>query len=500
MKLKYLSSLLVAATALFMGCKKDFLKTTPTQFTTPEQLAAAAAQDPKVLNGLVSGLYTTMFTVGVGGTTGHDDFGQKGIDIYTDMLQSDMVLGALNYGWYSNLARYQATVDFTRNENYVPWRYYYRQIFGANSIIDVLGGSNANPTNPTDKATLGQAKVMRAYGYFYLSQLYAKDYGDGSAKILPLYTTASSDSLNQPKSTTAAVWDLMIKDLNDAITLMGSFTRVSKDQADKNVAKGLLAYVLAARGTPADWAQVVTLTQDLMTAYPKTTAAQLYFNGSNATTAGFNNVTTGSWIWGVDITLAQKLDLISWWGQIDQFSYSYTWAGDPKPIDRGLYDAIRADDIRKNQFAGPTATYKLQPINKFFDPARVSGGQRQITTDLLYMRADEFYLLNAEAKARSTQDAASKTALKTYLADRITDVSYIDALAGQTLLNEIYLQTRIELWGEGKAYLALKRNKATVTRGSNHLFDAGNSFLYSDPKLTFSIPQAEVLNNPNLNK
>jgi hypothetical protein len=237
-----------------------------------------------------------------------------------------------------------------------------------------------------------------------------------------------------------------------------------------------------------------------MTAFPATTPAQLVFNGSNAGSAGFNNVGTASWMWGVDITLAQGLDLISWWGQVDQFTYSYAWAGDPKTIDRNLYDAIRADDIRKNQFPSPTAAnFKLQPVNKFWDPARTVAGQRQITTDLIYMRADEFYLLNAEAKARSGQDGAAKTALKAFLANRITDVTYIDALAGQALLNEIHLQTRIELWGEGKSYLALKRNKASVTRGSNHIFDAGNTFQYSDPKLTFVIPQAEVLNNPNLN-
>lgn len=501
MKIKYLISSAVVASAMLVSCKKDFLQTTPTQFTTPEQLGDAAKQDPKVLNGLVSGLYTTMFTVGVGGTTGHDDFGQKGIDIYTDMLQSDMVLGALNYGWYSNLARYQATVDFTRNENYIPWRYYYRQIFGANSIIDVLGGSDAVPTDAANKFTMGQAKAMRAYGYYYLTQLYAKEYGDGSAKILPLYKTANSEFLNQPKSTAKEVWDLMVKDLTDAISLLDVFTRTSKDQVDKNVAKGLLAYVLAARGTQADWTQVATLTQDLMTAFPKTTAAQAVYNGANATTAGFNNVSTASWIWGVDITLAQGLDLISWWGQVDQFTYSYAWAGDPKTIDRNLYDAIRADDIRKAQFASPTATsFKLQPINKFFAPARTSGGQRQVTTDLVYMRSDEFYLLNAEAKARLSQDAAARTALTSFLSDRIVDVSYIGTLSGQQLLNEIYLQTRIELWGEGKSYLAMKRNKATVTRGPNHLYEAGNSFPYNDSKLTFSIPQAEVLNNPNLNK
>jgi hypothetical protein len=511
MKLKYLLSFAVAGSAMLTGCKKDFLQTKPTQFTTPDQLSAASKQDPNVLNGLISGLYTTMFTPGVGGTTGHDDFGQKGVDIYTDMLQSDMVLGALNYGWYSNVARYTASVDFTRNEVYIPWRYYYRQIFGANSVIDVLGGTNAVPTNATDKATMGQAKAMRAYGYFYLSQIYAKEYGDGSAKILPIYTTANKDSLNRPKSTTKEVYDLMVKDLTDAITLLDGFNRSSKDQVNQDVAKGLLAYVLAARGTQADWVQVETLTQDLMNAYPKTTAAQAVYNGTNLNSSGFNNVATPSWIWGVDITLAQGIDLVSWWGQVDLFTYSYAWAGDPKTIDAGLYNAIHSDDIRKKQFDPPNGGLEAQygyspgdfdymPLNKFFDPGRVDGGQRQVTTDLVYMRADEFYLMNAEAKAHLGKDAQAIAVLSSYLADRITDLSYLSTLSGQALLNEIYFQTRVELWGEGKAYLAMKRNKATVTRGANHLFEAGNSFAYNDPKLTFVIPQAEVLNNPNLNK
>ncbi len=492
-----LLSLLIFSGLLFSGCKKDFLKTEPTAFTTPEQLASAAKQDPAVLNGLISGLYTTMFTTGVGGTTGHDDFGQKGIDIYTDMLQSDMVLAALNYGWYSNIARYSATVDFTRNENYIPWRYYYRQIFGANSIIDVLGGSEAVPTNAIDKATMGQAKCMRAYGYLYLSQLYANDYGDGSKKILPLYKTAKE--INLPKSTAKDVYDFMVKDLSDAIVLLDLFKRSTKDQIDKNVAKGLLAYVLAARGSNADLTQVVTLTQDIMSVYPKTPLSMLYYDGTNAATAGFNNVSTPSWMWGVDITLAQGIDLISWWGQVDQYTYSYAWAGDPKTIDASLYGKIRSDDVRKNQFKAPGTQYPLQPVNKFFDPNRRSGGQRQVVTDYVYMRSDEFYLMNAEAKARLGQDAAAVTSLKSYLTGRVTDLSYLDALSGQSLKDEIYLQERIELWGEGKNYLALKRNKQSFTRGSNHLFEAGNTFLYSDPKLTFSIPQAEVLNNPNLN-
>lgn len=496
MKSKYLLLLVVIGLVMLTSCKKNFLQVQPTQFTTPEQLGVAAAQDPKLLNGNVTGLYTTMFTPGVGGTTGHDDFGHRGVDIYSDMLQSDMVLAGVNYGWYSTIANYVAPTDFTTNADYIPWRYYYRIVFGANTIIDILGGNSVVPTTPGNKYTMGQAKAMRAYGYFYLSQLYAKGYGDGTAKILPLYVTADTKMANQPKTTTKAIYDQMIDDLNSAISLLSGFTRATKDQVDQNVAKGLLAYVLAARGTQADLTQVVTLTQDIMTAYPKTTPSYLVYDGSNISTAGFNNVATPSWIWGVDLTLSQSINLISWWGQVDVYTYSYAWAGDPKTIDRGLYNTIRADDIRKGQFNSTN----LQPRNKFFDPNRVIGGQRQVITDLLYMRSDEFYLLNAEAKARSGQETEAKTALQTYLSDRITDVSYISPLAGQALIDEIYLQERIELWGEGKSYLAMKRLKENVVRGSNHLFYAGETFPWNNDKLTFVIPQAEVLNNPNLNK
>lgn len=497
MKQSYL--ILTSLIALTLGsCKKDFLNTEPTQFTTPERLGADARQDPKLLNGNIAGLYTTMFTPGVGGTTGHDDFGQKGIDIYTDMLQSDMVLGALNYGWYSNVARYNASPDFTRNEVYIPFRYYYRQIFGANTIIDILGGNTAVPAEVGNKYTMGQAKAMRAYSYFYLSQLYGKEYGSGTDKLIPIYTSAKQ--LNQPKATTKEVFDLMVKDLNEAITLLTGFTRSTKDQVDINVARGLLAYVLSARGTQADLTEVVRLTQLIMNSYAKTPGAQLFFNGTNATTAGFNNVSTPSWMWGVDLTLAQGINLISWWGQVDLFTYSYAWAGDGKIIDRGLYNQIGSDDIRRSQFRTPTQSYAGYPIGKFWAPARTIAGQRFVETDNLYMRSDEFYLLNAEAKARLNQSSEAITTLKSFLADRKTNVSYIDALSGEALLNEIYLQTRIELWGEGKAYLAMKRLKRPVVRGSNHLFEADATIPFNDAKLTFVIPQAEVLNNPNLDK
>jgi len=114
------------------------------------------------------------------------------------------------------------------------------------------------------------------------------------------------------------------------------------------------------------------------------------------------------------------------------------------------------------------------------------------------MRIAEMYLLNAEANAKANNDGAAQASLKAIVSNRVADASYIDALTGANLLREIDLQARIELWGEGKTYLSMKRNKRSIVRGDNHLSNVGVVIPSNDTRLTFEIPQAEILNNPNI--
>ncbi|TPE44886.1 RagB/SusD family nutrient uptake outer membrane protein [Pontibacter mangrovi] len=504
----------LALSVLTTSCKDDFLDTKPSQQLSPEQIKTAAETDPSLLKGFMAGIYSNMYNTGTGGTTGHDDFGQKGYDIYTDMLSSDMVLAGTNYGWYTTLARYQATTNYTLNDAYQPWRYYYQIIFSANTLIEILGGNDAVQEEVDRQYVMGQAKAMRAYGYFYLANLYAKGYGTGSEAILPIYTDTTVPA--QPLSTSAQVYEQIIKDLEEAITLLDGFERGAKNEINQSVAKGLLVYALSARGTTEDLQRVVTLTDEIITSgeyamlTPNQVVAQFDADGkiTNRESAGFNDVASPSWMWGVDLTLDINLDLVSWWGQVDLFTYSYAWAGDPKVIDASLYNAIPSDDYRKGQFYEP---YDLMPINKFYAPDRVKGGQRNVVTDYVYMRIEEMVLLNAEANARLGNDAEAKAMLAMLMEQRRREVAgseattgadayedYLATLSGDALLDEVFLQTRIELWGEGKTYLALKRLKKSITRGENHLFLAGQTFGWEDDEMTFPIPQAELLNNPAL--
>ncbi len=476
------------------SCRDEFLESEPTQ-TIGNPPAQAK----------LNGLYAMMIQLETGGTTGHDDYGQKGYDLVSDLLSADMVLSGVTYGWYSNIANLSATTDFTSNSNYQPWRYYYRIAYAANDVIAGLGGNEAVPGG-ADKTSMGQAKAMRAYAYFYLMQYFTESY-DPSAPSIPLYTTASVDAL--PKAKQSEVYAQIVKDLTEAVDLLAGFNRANKGMINQDVAKGLLAYTYAAMGENA---KAADLSLQIIAKYPMTTAEETVFDETSQKGGGFNDLRTGSWMWGFDITEANGLDLISWWGQADIFTYSYSWVGDAKSIDLDLYNAISNNDIRKQQFrtvietdtgfdtfdATESGDYEAVPINKFYDPKRQIGGQRIVTTDYLFMRADEFYLLAAETLAKSGNAAQAREVLAELLDARMDDTSYLNSLSGTALQNEIYLQTRIELWGEGKSYLAMKRNKATIKRGPNHLFYAGQSFMYNDDKLTLEIPQQEVVNNPNL--
>lgn len=499
MKNIYINSFIALVLLGFTGCKKDFLEVQPTQFLTEQQVAEAAKNNPSVVAGSMSGIYTLMFQTGTGGSNplDADDFGQKGYDIYSDFLSSDLALSASTYAWYKALTEYTVTTDYTRISNYYVWRYYYRLIRSANSVISALGGNDAVPELDANKHIMGQAKAMRAYCYFYLSQYFSTSYNPAE-KILPVYTDPLQP--NQPKSTTQAVFDLMVKDLTASVTLLETFQRTGKHQINKYVAEGILAYVYAVMGGN-NYALAKNLTADVIAkgGFTILPASEVVF-GTDPKIGGFNNLNSPSWMWGVDLTSDNGINLISWWGQMDAYTYSYQWAGDRKAIDKGLYDAIPATDIRKKQFWVSTDTYNLTPRNKFYDAGRVLGGVRTVLNDLVYMRIEEMYLLNAETAAKNGDEATAKTSLKAVLNNRLASTAYIDALSGQALQKEIYLQTRIELFGEGKSYLAMKRNKATIVRGSNHLSFVGVPIPYNDSRLTFSIPQSEVQNNPFLNQ
>ena len=484
------SAITITLIGISFGCSEEFLEKSPTDsFISNEDYEYSSNINPELLDATLNGIYSSLITTGTGGTDDHDDFGQKGYDIMSDFLSGDMALSVSTYGWYRDLTTFNATQNYAEIENYKVWRYYYRVIKSCNKQIAALGGEDGFDTsNSSIVHAMGQAKALRAYAYFYLTQFYITEY-NADSKVLPIYTEAVLEA--HPQSTTKEVYDLIVKDLTEAIDYLEGFQRNNKSKVNQDIAKTLLAYTYGARGESADLDKAAQLTSEVIAAGNHTLMS------SSEITGGFDDVNTSGWMWGYDLTLDMDFGLISWWGQMDYYTYSYQWAGDRKVIDQTLFDQIPADDARKGQFhQQPGSSFHLLPINKFYHEGRSAGGQGVVTTDYVFMRIAEVYLLNAEMAAKSGDEATAKSSLKALVSQRMPDASYIDTLSGQSLLNEIYLQTRIELWGEGKSYLALKRNKANIVRGANHLSFVGETIPHNDERIIFEIPQSEVQNNP----
>lgn len=504
--MKKILMIALGAGMLLGACSKDFLDKSSTRFISKDDIDRITEQSPHLMEATINGLYAYNVRQFAAASTGHDDFGQKGFDIYTDMMSGDMNLNSAIYGWYRGISNLTDFENYASTTSAKGWRFYYYMVRGSNNIITAYLDDNDQPRkelSPKEELILAQAYAMRAYMYYNLVNLYTKGY-EANEKILPIYVRPILT--NTPAKPTQEVFALMESDMRTSLQYFEDAGAAGKGpNINYNVAKGIFAYILAAKGTPEALTEVVTLTNDVIAEYPVGTKAQML--------GGFNKVSLNpNWMWGAVLTTENNLDLVSWWGQVDVFTYSYAAVGDSKGMNKELYAAIRPDDVRKKQFETDVKFFDpeiddmvsfgtaILPIGKFYAATgKEFKGQRIIESDYVFMRVEEMILLNAETNARMANDGAAIASLTTLLENRMDDYSYINGLSGQALKDEILLQTRIELWGEGKSFAASKRMKKDFTYGSNHLYFPKVSFSYDDSRLVIPVPQAEILNNPVYN-
>mgnify|MGYP000934709811 CR=1 FL=1 len=164
-------------------------------------------------------------------------------------------------------------------------------------------------------------------------------------------------------------------------------------------------------------------------------------------------------------------------------------------LDDIAHNQIADTDYRKKNFNATETT-----VGDFTYPAysNVKFNTPTYEADEIYMRLSEAYLLKAEAEARGGNSSAAQQTLYDLVSKR--DSGYAKSSnTGEALLKEIFLQSRIELWGEGHEFFTNKRFNVGVDRtaSSNHTHKlvkaAGKEFTYQIP---LSI---ELNSNPYIN-
>ena len=465
------------------SCADDFLDNEAKRSVTDIQISTSEAAN----EALVNGIYANMRTYGIGGTTGHTDFGHRCLTAAVDMMGHDVVLA--NFNWYIFYYNFQGRVA-SSSRTQIIWTTYYTLIADANTVISGLRSVNEQrDLSEEERSLMGQALTIKAMSLFNLVRYYSLTYiGHPDDPGVPIPDRLSFDG--KSRGTVQDVYTVITPDLQEAIELLEGFVRNSKQQVDKSVAQGILARVYLETG---NWQGAKEMAQAARTDYRLMT-------GDQWVNDGFDDISNLEWMWGADIDSESTTAFASFFSHFDSTNGGYAGAlGGYKMIDARLYDQIPETDLRKAAFVDPVNGHPNYPnipgyANlKFIDETFFEG-------DYVYMRSSEMVLIQAEAEARLGENSNAASTLFELVSQR--DSGYtLSSNTGNDLVNEIYLQRRIELWGEGFGYFDLKRLKLPLDRtgaGSNHLSFGGQDEVSEGILFKWQIPDDEINSNPNI--
>ena len=486
----------VAAVLALSSCGTDYLDTEYTRYLSSEEVGEVAAEDPSVfLNGIWSWMVEYNPTNAASGP--HDTFGYMSIMHASDLSGEDMALSAAH--WFNYDYQLDNRLEDYRRTN-SHWTILYTMIDKANQLISFYPDG---PQSEAEKAIVGQAQAVRGLAYTLLIQLFQNPVGAdgkiaGERPGVPLiYTTAdgkSNEEIEEAKgrNTVADVLAQAQEDLENAVQNLteAKYSRPSKNYIDANVANGLLArlYLLTQQ-----WEKAADAAKAARQGYAPMSLTDLH--------DGFMDINNKEWLWGFDHNTETSTSYASFFSHVSNLEKGYAGlAYSSRLIDARLYSQIPDDDERKTLFNGadgddtqPTAGSQLPYANLKF------GSDGQLTEDYVYMRAAEMYLIEAEAQARLGKTTEAATTLGELMKNR--QPSWNKQVVS---VDDVLLQRRIELWGEGFVYFDLKRLNKGFDRtyeGTNHL---PGGFVIKvdaqDPRWVYQLPQREIQENTKISE
>ena len=440
----------------------------------------------------------------------HADFGYPSIMLLTDCRGTDLVSEDIGYNWFTMPVSYE-DINNTYWATYLYWRTCYKQIYAANSLAKII---DPETTDPALQFYLAQAYAFRAFDYFTLAQMYQHTYvGNQDMPCVPLITEANMDAAGAEgcaRSTVAEVYEQIMTDLDAAIVLLETTTMPRKDKryVSAEVAYGIRARVNLVMNNWAEAAADAAKALELTSATPYTIA--------QVSKPGMSDIDDAAWMWGVLISETDdvvKSEIINWPSHMGSLNYGYASVGAWRRISKALYGAIPSTDVRKGWFLdenGVSPYLTAEQANYVANTAgcppytQVKFGTYQDViyqsvncNDIPLMRAEEMYLILAEAQAMAGDPAAGAATLQNFVTT-FRDPAYVcNATTDVAVQDAVWMQRRIELWGEGFSYFDLMRlNKGVDRRGAGFQ----EAYIYNipagDPALIYRLPKAEIEGNP----
>lgn len=515
MRLSKKYMMFVSAALMLASCDLD--KLPEGDYVSEDQKEDVLNDRPNLLSSEVNAMAAKLNvfgTISTDASTNHKDYGVPAVANQLESAGQDLVASTSGYNWFARSQNYSDRIysDITGAE--FIWKVFYNHMKAANNVLKLI---DANSDDPQEKIYRGQALAARAYDYLNLVQTFQFTYvGHENALAVPIITETMTEEemQNNPRATVQQVYDLIMSDLNQAIELLAGYDNgTNKDQLDEAVAYGLRA---RANLLMHKWNEAAQDAEKAISGGAPQSLAEV-------STPTFNSGAANSWLWGVMILPENDVvttGIINWPSHLCSFTGNgYTTAtGTLRACSSALYDQIPAGDIRKQWFISPDTTstlvdkevyegtpvieaFGLYPyVNTKFGAYQSVFGNPTNASDWPLMRVEEMILIKAEAQAMGGNLNAAKSTLEDFVNTyRWTDTAnpYVcKATSAEAFQDEVWLQRRMELWGEGfSLFDVLRLKKPIVRKGTNYEPSVQYNLEPESQILIYRIPQCEMETN-----
>ena len=280
------------------------------------------------------------------------------------------------------------------------------------------------------------------------------------------------------RNTVGEVYEQIMKDLDLAIKLL---TASSEIRSDKRYVDLAVAYGLRARVNLVmqNWSAAAS---DAQAAIDNSDATPLSFEGAKK--PGFIKMTENNWMWGIFISETDRVvtsAIVNWPSHMGSLNYGYASVGAWRMINPSLYEEINPSDARKGWFLDANSksnnlssqqqayvnSKDIPPYTQVkFAPYKEELGTSTNANDIPLMRIEEMYLILAEAQAMGGNPSQGKATLEAFV-KTYRDPNYTcDGSSDTEVQDAVWIQRRIELWGEGLSYFDLLRLRKGIDRAS----------------------------------
>ena len=443
-----------------------------------------------------------------------DDYGFIMMAFSNDLEAADMVTANNDYNWFSTCMELSSRNPDYANP-YVRYASPYNQIAAANDIIKALP---ADSEEAEVLYKLGQARAMRAFAYLNLAPYFQRNYQIAADEpCVPIVTETTTDFTNNPRASVKDVYTLIVDDLTYAIEKLEGFVRPDKAKIDQQVAYGLRARAYLDMGM---WAEAASDAEKAMEGYTPATIEEV-------SKPFLYDLTEHNWLWGYDMTI----DMASVFTYATSSSWVRSFSGDGyapatatySKINNLLYNKIPATDVRKGwwvdenlhspllqnvSWGGATgddvAALFIENVKEPFEPltnvkfGMYTYGSTTNEEDWPFMRVEEMILIQAEGYVRGGNEPKGKQILEDFV-KTYRDPSYSADAGGRTLVDEIWFQRRVELWGEGFSNADTRRLNKPFVRFHDSNSNMPEAFRFNlkadDPHLLMHFCKSETNTN-----